>query len=62
LVSLLSSELAAGRTLSFLADFEKKVAALTVADVNQALRKQIDPKRLVIIRAGDFQAKPAPQK
>jgi zinc protease len=57
LASVLSSEMYAGRTLAFLADFEKKVAALKVAEVNKALKKNIDPKRLVIIRAGDFQMK-----
>jgi zinc protease len=57
LVSLVSSELAAGRTLKFLSEFEKKVGALTPADVNKALKNQIDLKRMVIIRAGDFNKK-----
>jgi zinc protease len=43
--------------LGLLAEFEKKVAALKAEEVNKALRKHIDPKRLVIIRAGDFQTK-----
>ena len=33
---------------------EERVRKLTVADVNAAIRKYIDPKQTVIIRAGDF--------
>lgn len=43
-----------GRTYAFYADLEKKIAALTVDDVNQALRRYLSPGRLTIIRAGDF--------
>jgi len=34
---------------------EDRVRKLTVADVNAAIRKYIDPKQTVIIRAGDFE-------
>jgi zinc protease len=34
---------------------EERVRKLTVADVNAAIRKYIDPKQTVIIRAGDFE-------
>jgi zinc protease len=43
-----------GRTYAFEADLEKKIAALSVEDVNQALAAHVDPGRLVIVRAGDF--------
>ncbi len=43
-----------GRTLNFEIELEKKIAALTLKDVNQALSAHITPDRLVIIRAGDF--------
>ncbi len=33
---------------------EERVRTLTVAEVNAAIRKYIDPKQTVIIRAGDF--------
>ena len=36
------------------AEQEKKIAALTPEDVRTAFKKHIDPKKLVIIRAGDF--------
>jgi zinc protease len=42
------------RTMKFYADLEKKIAELSVQDVNQALAAHITPSRLVIIRAGDF--------
>ncbi len=34
---------------------EERVKKLTVADVNAVLRKYVDPKQTVIIRAGDFE-------
>jgi zinc protease len=57
LAAQLSSELYAGRTFAYYADLEKKVKALTVDDVNAALKKYLDPKRLVIVEAGDFKGK-----
>ena len=48
-----------GRTMAWQTDFEKKVNALTPDTVNAALRKHLDPKKLVIVAAGDFEAKPA---
>jgi zinc protease len=43
-----------GRKFSHTADMEKKIAALTPEDVRNAFGKYIDPKKLVIIRAGDL--------
>ena len=62
LASLLGQELSAGRTFAYYADLEKKVEALTVAQVNDAIRKNIDPKRLVIVQAGDFKKKAGSEK
>jgi zinc protease len=45
------------RTLQFDADFEKKVDALTVADINAAVKKYIDPTKMTLIKAGDFDKK-----
>ena len=36
-------------------EIDRRIAALTPADVRAAFRKYIDPKKLVIVRAGDFQ-------
>ncbi len=49
------SNLNTGRTFAFIADQEKQILALTPAKVAEAFRKHVDPHRLVIIRAGDFQ-------
>jgi len=46
-----------GRTYEFQADLEKKIAALSAPDVNQALARFLSSNRLVIIRAGDFNKK-----
>jgi zinc protease len=57
LAAVLLGQLEASRTSAFLADFEKKVSALTAEQVNEAFRKHVDPKRLVIVTAGDFKKK-----
>jgi zinc protease len=42
------------RTFGFTIERERRVAALTVDDIRVAFRKHIDPRKLTIIRAGDF--------
>ena len=39
------------------ADFEKKISTLTPEKINAALKRHIDPKKMVTVEAGDF-AKP----
>jgi zinc protease len=43
-----------GRKFAHQAEQEKRIAALTPEDVRTTFQKYIDPKKLVIIRAGDF--------
>ncbi|HXG10526.1 MAG TPA: pitrilysin family protein [Gemmataceae bacterium] len=50
----LGNGLFAGRTMAYYAELEKKVAALTPEQVNEAVRRHLTPKRLVIISAGDL--------
>ncbi len=57
LATLLARQLHTGRTSAFLADFEKRVGEVTAEQVNDAFRRHVDPKRLVIIEAGDFTKK-----
>ena len=57
LVSELRSGLYLGRTMAYDVELEKKIAALTVKDVNRALAAHLIPGRLVIVRAGDFTKK-----
>jgi zinc protease len=52
--SMLREGLYLGRTMKYYADIEKKIAELSVADVNQAVSAHLTPDRLVVIRAGDF--------
>jgi len=49
-----------GRTMLWEADFEKKIAALTPEQVGAAMKRHIDPKKLVVVAAGDFGDEPKP--
>ena len=42
------------RTLSWDADFENQIRALTPEQIVTAMRKHIDPAKIIIIKAGDF--------
>jgi zinc protease len=50
----LSNYLYLGRSFAWDVDFEKRIAALTPAEVRDALRRHIDPKKLSFLKAGDF--------
>ncbi|MDO8702329.1 MAG: hypothetical protein Q7J77_07875, partial [Undibacterium sp.] len=50
----LAAYLSIDRTMAFDKDLEAKVAALTVAQVNEALRQNLKAANLSIISAGDF--------
>jgi zinc protease len=54
LARTLAGELYSGRTMQWDAQFEQKIAALTVDQVNEAMRRWIDPSKITIIKAGDF--------
>ncbi len=56
LAAILADSLLAGRTMAYDAGFEQRIRELTVEKVNQALRRHIQPDRLVIVTAGDFAA------
>jgi len=59
LASLLANDLFLGRTLAYDTRFEQRITALTPAELNAAMRRYIDPSKVVIVKAGDF-AKKAP--
>ena len=46
-----------GRDLDEFTDFESKVKALNLNQVNAALKKYFDKSKLVLVYAGDFQKK-----
>ncbi len=55
LMAILEAYAFIGRDMKYVAGVEEKISALTVNDVNSAIRKHIDPKRLYIVSAGDFE-------
>jgi zinc protease len=57
LAKQLADALEADRDFRYQSELEKKVAALTLEEVNAAIRKHWQPKKLVIVRAGDFSKK-----
>ena len=48
-----------GRTMTYTAEVETKIAALTPEQVNAAVRKHLDSQALVIVTAGDFDVQTA---
>jgi zinc protease len=47
-----------GRTWQWDADFEAKIKALTPEQINAAMRRSVDPSKLIIFKAGDFAKNP----
>jgi zinc protease len=43
-----------GRTFERSKELEAKLSALTAAEVTAALRKYLDPKKMTVVKAGDF--------
>jgi zinc protease len=43
-----------GRSFAWDADFDARIAALTPPQIQSALRRYLDPKKLSIVKAGDF--------
>ena len=52
-----SSFLYLDRTFAWSKDQERRIMALTTADVVAALRKHVDPAKVTIVKAGDFSKK-----
>jgi zinc protease len=57
LVSRLATYLFLERTLDWDADFEKRVAALTTADVNAVVKRWIRPDAISLVEAGTFEGR-----
>jgi len=55
LTGQLSNNLRLDRSMMWSKELEDKIANLTVEDVNKAMKKHIDPKKMVYVRAGDFE-------
>jgi zinc protease len=54
LAGQIATNLQLGRTFAHISEMEKRIVALMAEDVKTAFRKYIDPKKLVVVRAGDF--------
>jgi zinc protease len=59
LAEKLSSNLFLNRTMKWDSELESKIAALTVDQVNTAMRKWIKPEKMTYVQAGDFDKKKA---
>lgn len=59
IVGTLAGNLFDGDSLTAYAERSKKIGELTVEQVNAALRTHLQPKKLVIVEAGDFEPKAA---
>jgi zinc protease len=59
LAGLLSGLTHLSRTMAWEAGFDKNIDSLTADKVTAAMKKHIDPKKLVIVQAGDFETRPA---
>lgn len=55
LAGTLNNYLYLNRTMAWDSDFEKKLEAITPEQINAAMKKHIDPAKLTIIQAGDFE-------
>ncbi len=55
LASQIASRREHGRTFSYDAELEGRVRAVTIEQVNSALRKYLIPGRFTVVRAGDFE-------
>lgn len=54
LAGALSNDLFIGRTMAFSQQIDDKIAALTVDQVNAAIKKYFNPEKATLIKAGDF--------
>ncbi len=58
LVGRLSQQSFQQRTMAFDQTLEDRVAKLTVNEVNDAIKRYVNPAKFIIVKAGDFKGKP----
>ena len=54
LASMLQSNLYVGRTMAWEKQLDDKMSALTLAELNAAMKKYLDYSRMIAVKAGDF--------
>ena len=59
LTGMLARHLYEGRTMKYVEELEQQIRQLTPETVAAAVRKHIDPARLSVVVAGDFESKAA---
>jgi zinc protease len=57
LAGILTKYMVDGKVLDFYTETETKAKALTLDQINAALKKYLDPNKLILIYAGDFRKK-----
>ncbi|CAN5156770.1 hypothetical protein BH20GEM2_BH20GEM2_20330 [soil metagenome] len=58
LAGMLVNDLYRDRRMAWDAGVEEKIAALTPEQINEAMRRHLDPDEILIVKAGDFANKP----
>jgi zinc protease len=58
LASVLADQMFTGRNMGFEAELDRRIRALSVAQVNAVVRRFIDPARFITVEAGDFDKHP----
>lgn len=59
IAGMLANQYVTGRTMAYESQLEAQVRALTVQDVNAAMRRHLNLSRISTVKAGDFKNKPA---
>ncbi len=54
LAGTLNSMLEYGRTMAFSQGIDDRISSLTLAEINAAMKKHLDPTKVVFVKAGDF--------
>lgn len=54
LANLIDNELYLGRTMQFDTDLDTRIASVTPEEASAAMKRAVDPAKLVIVKAGDF--------
>ena len=57
LAEVILSTVRRGLELSWIDEYPKKVAALSLKQVNGTIQRYVDPDKFVVVRAGTFKAK-----
>jgi zinc protease len=60
LAGQLVTNMSLGRSMQYAADLDKQIQAATIAQVNAAFNKYVDPTKIITVRAGDLSKAKSP--